>query len=236
MANPLVNEPEFIGPLPSAFIPFMPNMKYVRNNLAPEQFPREALRALAQAQVLGEENGAFSRAHGEYFLPNQLIENRPDDFAVNRIDRFSRGERNPFESLGLRFGLRPTANNRWGEKIYPEQLGYDMQPMLEGAANFAQNSLIRDENAKKAALMYAIKSQKHTPKETVERWNGKGQVRVGNRVVADSKNHLAKVVDMREMMKRPENAEMRDVWQHLYNQARIQHGPREESSSLSIAR
>jgi len=226
VANPLVNEP-----VPSAYIPFMPNMKYVQKNWAPERYSREALRALAEAQVLGEENGAFSRDHGEYFLPNQLVENRPNDFAVMGIDSFEKGKTNPFEPLGLRFGLRPTPNKRGAAKFGPEQLSYAMQPMLKGAANIEQNSLISGENAKVAALMFAIKAQQqgtdklHSPAETVRRWNGNG-----------TKDHLDKVEAMREMMKRPENTEIREVWQHLYNQARMRHGPREESSSLSIAR
>lgn len=217
MANPLVDEQA-----PSPYVPFMPNMKYVQNNWVPEQYPREALRALAQAQVLGEENGAFSRAHGEYFLPTQLIENRPWDFGTTGTDRFWKGERIPFESLGYKFGLRPTENPR-----VPGRLGYAIQPMLEGAGNSAQNNLISDANAKVAALMFAIKAQNRTPLETTERWNGKGQVRVGNRIVADSKNHLAKVQAMIQMMERPENAEIKRVWQQYYNQARIQQGPQE---------
>lgn len=221
MANPfndylersIADRPTPAQRAPSPFVSFMPNMKYVDKNWAPEQYPLEAIEAIARAQALGEKSGAFSSAHGAYFFPTQLIEKRPIDFGTAGPDRFWSSDKNPFQVLGNKFGLLAEENPK-----VPGRSGYSTQKFNE-EENFEQNRLVRERNAKVAAMMFAIKSQNRTPVETAERWNGSGRVVDGNKVFADSKNHLAKVEEMMRMMDHPSNAEIKKVWQYYYGQA-----------------
>ena len=207
-----------------ARIPFYPNQGYIEKNWKPEYYDREAIAQLARAQALAEKQNILSPELGKYFFPTQLIERRPNNFGIND-PLVVKGTVDPYKERAQKMRLSPPvletnsyiANRLGGKPGVPISV-YATQP--GGAANnITEYNLWGDENARFAALFFADKGINKTTRQAVEAWNGKGQVKREGVVVADSKNHLAKVEEMLRMLDHPSNAEIKKVWQYYYGQA-----------------
>jgi len=214
------NEPLVDGiPLVS----FVPREDYISKNLKPETIDRRSVEAAAAETRNAVNAGILRPKTAELVLANILTENRSADFGVNPGSFWSK---NPavarvIKALGMEKSVQSgedfdsdakVATARGGSvkyvtpagmlKIEPK-FGLDANGTPTGTTDFMAH------NAKLMAAVLGIKdANSASPEDTIKRWNGVGP---------GAENHLKKVLQVHEMLKRPENSEVVKTFREAYN-------------------
>lgn len=201
--GPAVSRAAPLAPGTSA-VSFHPNASYAARNLAPEQYPMTSLDALAQAEVAATKAGVLSPGLAKYWLPNQLVENRPQDFAMNNPPTVMPGQRDLFAPMAAKLGLpaaaplMPSSDGKPVPVHYLPGQGVDSVWSQDPAALVAR--------AKVAAMFLAAKPGA-TPEMQVRAWNGAGP---------GAANHLAKVQQMAQALQTlPGNRALMQTYREL---------------------
>lgn len=177
---------------------YFPNQSYVARNLAPEQYPMASLDALAQAHAAATKAGVLSPGLAKYFLANQLVENRPHDFAMNDPVSVTPGQRDPYAIWAPRLGLPEAYQSGSGHADAPNARVYDVG-----------DSASLSDRAKLSAMFLAAKPGA-TPEAQIRAWNGAGP---------GADNHLAKVQAMQQALQiLPQNRDLVTTYQRLVDQ------------------
>lgn len=193
-------------------VPFYPSQKYIDKNLAPEQFPKEAIVAAARAARKAVDAGVISPSLATKILPNILTENRPDDFGVNTgrwIGGTGASIGKIVKSLGLdkdtvvkedvqmsaadahRFGLPAGPIYKKGDVVIQPKSG-------DNPAELAHNAQLM------TAVLAEKASRSSSDDEVIKRWNGAGK---------GAENHLSKVLQVSDMLtSEPKNAAIMDLF------------------------
>lgn len=182
---------------------YQPNATYAMKNLAPETYPMASLDALAQAQAAATKAGVLSPGLAKYFLANQLVENRPKDFAMNSVPTVTPGQADPYAGWVDKMGLPPGyAEPHVGGITY--KYGGDAPLTASLAAPTAPPELV--DQAKYAAMFLAAKPGP-TPEAQIRAWNGSG---------SGADNHLAKVQAMASALQTmPGNKSLMQTYQRM---------------------
>lgn len=179
-------------------VTYFPNQSYVARNLAPEQYPMKSLDALAQAHAAATKAGVLSPGLAKYFLANQLVENRPHDFAMNGPPMVMPGQRDPYAIWAPKLGLPDAYQPGPGYAKAPDARVYDVGDSRSLA-----------DQAKLSAMFLAAKPGA-TPEAQIRAWNGAGP---------GANNHLAKVQAMQQALQvLPQNRDLVTTYQRLVDQ------------------
>lgn len=183
---------------------FEPNSTYAQRKLAPEVYPIGSLDALAQAEVAATKAGILSPGLAKYWLPNQLVENRPQDFAMNNPPTVMPGQRDLFAPMAAKLGLpaaaplMPSSDGKPVPVHYLPGQGMDSLWSQDPAALVARA---------KAAAMFLAAKPGATPEMQIRAWNGAGP---------GAANHLAKVQQMAQALQTlPGNRALMQTYREL---------------------
>lgn len=185
-------------------VSFHPNASYASRNLAPEQYPMASLDALAQAEVAATKAGVLSPGLAKYWLPNQLVENRPQDFAMNNPPTVMPGQRDLFAPMAAKLGLPAAAPLMPSSDGKPVPVHYLPGQGMDSLWSQDPTALVA--RAKAAAMFLAAKPGA-TPEMQIRAWNGAGP---------GAANHLAKVQQMAQALQTlPGNRAMMQTYREL---------------------
>lgn len=194
-------------------VPYFPSQKYIDKNLAPEQFPKESVKAAARAARKAVDAGILTPETATMILPNILTEGRPDDFGVNN-GRWTGGVNSPMGKFVRSLGLDDTISKQdvslplsvtdLPRKLYNKG---DVVIMPKSGDNPAE----LDYNARLMAAVLAEKQRQSKDSdsgETIRRWNGQGK---------GAENHLRKVIEASEMLVNNEgNKQIMDLFKQEF--------------------
>lgn len=218
-----------------ATLPFYPNEKYLAKNWKPEVYPISAIEQIARAQALAVKKGVMSPELAKYFLPTQLVENRPTNFGMSDFLEYE-GNKNPFEKIAADMQLGPPrelpdskisilrALQQLGTPVnLPEDTalpkGYRALGYSEMPEEPIQRQLALQDNANLAATFFGMKGKGKSPEAGAKAWNGAGKLQVAGKTLADADNHMRKVREMMAMLNHPANAGIKSTWEKAYADA-----------------
>lgn len=207
-------------------VPFYPSQKYLDKNLAPEQFPKESVRAAARAARQAVDAGVISPSLATLILPNILTENRPDDFGVNR-NRWEKGENAPIGQIVKKLGIKgaivdkDVSTSDVASLLSAHTLGVGTMSPTTGTPLYKKGDVVLnprqgenpEELAYNAQLMAAVlgekaRQSKGNDLETIKRWNGQG---------SGADNHLRKVIETSDLLvNEPKNSEIMNLFKQEF--------------------
>lgn len=183
-------------------VPFFPSQRYIDKNLAPEKYPKEAVRAAAKAARQAMDAGVLTPEMATMILPNILTEGskRATDFGVNN-GRWLKGANAPIgkivKSLGLESDTLIKEDITWAKGL-PAVPGIDTSKPIFGKGDIViqpKGGDTPEELAYNARLMTAVFAEKAriagTAEGAVKGWNGIGK---------SSENHLKKVMETSQLL------------------------------------
>jgi hypothetical protein len=192
-------------PAPPAYKPpaihsYYPNNDYVKRGWAPERYPVEALDALAQAEARAVKTGVLPPQLAKYFMPNQLVENRPEDFGIVAPPSVEAGQPDPYADHARKMGIGlTTVQTPYGDiRRYPDYRisSFDDPTRVQSLPM----------QARMTAMFLAAKPGA-TAEDKIKAWNGAGP---------GADNHLMKVRAMNDALTAiPGNKPLLDAYRAL---------------------
>ena len=194
-------------------IPFYPQERYVKYNLAPERsLSAGNITAIARARKLAEDTGTLSPEVANYMLPIAMTEGwgarmgvRGDSanalYASQRVRRF-------VKNMGLEEGKHFTKTMIKNEPhfLFNNGDGDDPDVWPRAAAVYL---------AEKAALL----GKNALPEAVVKRYNGAGSAMedvMGELVPANVQTYWKKVEEARRLLDHPQNQNLRQYFEQEY--------------------
>ena len=197
----------------SRTVPFYPSERYLKEDLAPEQYPLAQLAMIARAKKIADNSDELDPYVRDRILANVLSENRTD-YGLNT---FVEHDRNiDFEYL-RRLGLpvTPYDRERYSNTETHITTRAPKDPSMKDKTWFSPDVIDpTHESLRENALLvlYKLKEKqaRFGPKMAIERWNGQGK---------GAKNHTKKVEEMRRLLNHPSNQQLLDAFNLYYEQS-----------------
>lgn len=162
---------------------------YKKKGYAPEKYPSDVVEALSKTLSDMRSRKKINKVAEKIFLANALVENHPSpDIKAHGVvpSTFSEAESDAIIDRMMKMQKAKGDKNLLAAQRYGAVLDYK-------TGKFAD----------------AVLGKNATEEQRIESWNGKGRAFDKNTGrMADSKNHVAKVLAMEKALSSPDNAEI----------------------------